>query len=135
LKNRSPRHGAPDRKIQKDDVENAPVVNTGNAARFVRERRPDYIPFAVAEFISHDSKLSFWSLNHDSNIRLCLDVRLRGQSGRRMVLRRESANDPKRTLMIGSHFALRSSSSTGAEVDPVWYELIIGMIVYFCWFH
>ena len=33
--------------------------------------------------------------------------------------------------MIGSHFALRSSSSTGGEVDPVWYELIIGMIVYF----
>jgi hypothetical protein len=24
--------------------------------------------------------------------------------------------------MIGSHFALRSSSSTGGEVDPVWYE-------------
>jgi hypothetical protein len=37
--------------------------------------------------------------------------------------------------MIGSHFALLWSSSTGAEADPVWYELIIGMIVYFCWFH
>src|SRR6187399_2449914 len=82
----------------KDAVENAPVVNTGNAARFVREYRPDYITFAVAKFISHDSKLSFWSLNHDSNICLCLDVRLRGQSGRRMVLRRESAYDPKRTF-------------------------------------
>jgi hypothetical protein len=29
--------------------------------------------------------------------------------------------------MIGSHFALRSSSSTGVEVDPVWYELTIGI--------
>jgi hypothetical protein len=46
-----------------------------------------------------------------------------------------NAIDAKRTLTIGSHFALRSSSSTGAEVAPVWYELIIGMIVYFCWLH
>ena len=52
-------------------MQDAPVVNAGNAASFVREHRPDDIPFAVAEFISHDTKLRFWSLNHDSNIPLC----------------------------------------------------------------
>jgi len=43
-----------------------------------------------------------WSLNHDRDMmsHICLDVRFRGQSGRRMVLRRESANDPKRTCEI-----------------------------------
>jgi hypothetical protein len=46
----------------KDAIKSAPVVNAGNAACFVREHRPDDTPFAVAEFISHDAKLRFWSL-------------------------------------------------------------------------
>jgi hypothetical protein len=41
-----------------------PVVDAGNATRFVREHRFDDAPFEVAEFIAHDWKLQFRSLNH-----------------------------------------------------------------------
>lgn len=37
-----------------DAIEDAPVVDAGNAARLVREHRFDDAPFAVAEFITHD---------------------------------------------------------------------------------
>src|SRR5437667_9033496 len=47
-----------------DAIEDTPVVHAGNAARFVREHRFDDAPFAVAEFIAHDSMLHFGSLNH-----------------------------------------------------------------------
>ena len=46
------------------------VVHAGNAARFVRKHRFDDAPFAVAEFVAHDSELRFRSLNlaHDQGI-------------------------------------------------------------------
>jgi hypothetical protein len=46
----------------RDAVENAPVVDAGNAAWLVREHRLDDAPFIVTEFIAHDSKLPFWEL-------------------------------------------------------------------------
>ena len=41
----------------KDTVQDAPVVNTGNATRLVRKERPDGSPFKVREFLPHDSRL------------------------------------------------------------------------------
>jgi hypothetical protein len=49
---------------QKDTVQDAPVVNTGNAAQLVRKERPDGSPFKVREFIPHDSRLRFGRLNY-----------------------------------------------------------------------
>src|SRR6478672_13205735 len=37
-------------------------LHARNAASFVREHRPDDLPFAVPEFIPHDSKLFFLEL-------------------------------------------------------------------------
>lgn len=45
-------------------VQHPPVVHAGNAARLVREPRLDEVPFAVVEFVAHDSPLQFRSLNH-----------------------------------------------------------------------
>jgi hypothetical protein len=45
---------------------------------------------------------------------ICLDVRLRGQSGRRRVLRRASANDPKRTSRL--EFRRLAAGTTLASV-------------------
>ena len=57
-----------------------PVVDAGNATRFVREHRFNDAPFAVAEFMAHESMIHFGSLNHaqDQEIncqtaRLCLE--------------------------------------------------------------
>jgi hypothetical protein len=47
-----------------DAIEDASVVHAGNATRLVREHRFDDAPFAVAQFIAHDSMLHFESLNH-----------------------------------------------------------------------
>jgi hypothetical protein len=33
--------------------------------RLVRQHRPDGSPFKVGEFVAHDSKFQFGSLNHD----------------------------------------------------------------------
>src|SRR5215216_2306015 len=60
------RQGAPERKTQKDAVEDAPVVNTGNATRLVRQNRPDGSPFKVREFIAHDSRLPVCTLESTS---------------------------------------------------------------------
>jgi hypothetical protein len=48
----------------KDAIEHATVIYTRNAARFVRQHRLDSGPFKVAEFVAHDSRLRFRSLNH-----------------------------------------------------------------------
>ena len=47
-----------------DTIEDTPVVYAGDAAWFVREHRLDDAPFAVAQFIAHESRLHFGSLNH-----------------------------------------------------------------------
>ena len=47
-----------------DAIEDTPVVYAGNAARFVREHRSDNAPLIIAEFVPHDSRLQFGSLNH-----------------------------------------------------------------------
>ncbi len=48
---------APRPQDPEDAIEDTPVVHAGNAARFVRENRFDDAPFAVVEFIAHDSTL------------------------------------------------------------------------------
>jgi hypothetical protein len=48
----------------KDAVEHAPVINTGHTARLVRQKRFDGVPFIIGEFVAHDSRLRFGSLNH-----------------------------------------------------------------------
>jgi hypothetical protein len=48
----------------KDAIEHATVIYTPNAARLVRQHRLDGGPFIIAEFVAHDSRLRFRSLNH-----------------------------------------------------------------------
>jgi hypothetical protein len=50
----------------KDAIEYATVIYTTTAARLVRQHRLDGGLFIIAEFVAHDSKLQFWSLNHVS---------------------------------------------------------------------
>jgi hypothetical protein len=47
-----------------DAVEDPPVVHTRHTAWLVRKNRPDDVPLMVTEFIAHDSRLQFGSLNH-----------------------------------------------------------------------
>ena len=47
-----------------DAIEHATIIYTPNAARLVRQHRFDGGPFIVAEFVAHDSRLQFRSLNH-----------------------------------------------------------------------
>jgi hypothetical protein len=58
------RHGAPDRKDPEDTIEDTTVVHPWNAARLVRQHRFDGSPLMVGEFVAHDSRLQFASLNH-----------------------------------------------------------------------
>src|SRR5213078_588876 len=51
------RHGAP-------DVEHAEVICTRHAAGLVRQERLDGGPFVIGEFVAHDWRLRFGSLNH-----------------------------------------------------------------------
>jgi hypothetical protein len=55
---------AAERKTPKDTIQDAPVVNTGNATRFVRKERPYGSPFKVREFIPRDSGPRSGRLNH-----------------------------------------------------------------------
>src|SRR5262245_45309541 len=48
-----------------DAIEDTPVVYPWHAARLVRQHRPDGCPFAVGEFVAHDSSPRFGGLNHD----------------------------------------------------------------------
>jgi len=48
----------------KDAIEHATVIYPPNAARLVRQHRLDRGPFVVAEFVAHDSRLRFRSMNH-----------------------------------------------------------------------
>ena len=48
----------------KDAIEYATVIYTRNAARLVRQHRFDGGPFIIAEFVAHDSRLQFRTLNH-----------------------------------------------------------------------
>jgi hypothetical protein len=50
----------------KDAIEHATVIYAPNAARLVRQHRFDGGPFVIAEFVAHDSRLRFRSLNHVS---------------------------------------------------------------------
>jgi hypothetical protein len=47
-----------------DAIEHATIIYTRNAARLVRQHRFDAAPIILAEFIAHDSRLQFESLNH-----------------------------------------------------------------------
>jgi hypothetical protein len=47
-------------------IEHTTVIYTPNTARFVRQHRFDGGPFIIAEFVAHDSRLQFRSLNHVS---------------------------------------------------------------------
>ena len=46
-----------------DAIEDTAVVHAGHAARLVRQHRLDGSPFKVGEFVAHDSRLQFGSLN------------------------------------------------------------------------
>jgi hypothetical protein len=48
----------------KDATEHATIIYTPNATRFVRQHWFDGGPFIIAEFVAHDSRLPFRSLNH-----------------------------------------------------------------------
>src|SRR5947208_1463641 len=48
----------------KDAVEHAPIINTGHTARLVRQKPFAGVPFIIGEFVAHDSRLRFGSLNH-----------------------------------------------------------------------
>src|ERR1700738_2057100 len=50
----------------KDAIEHATVIYPPNAARLVGQHRLDRGPFIIAEFVAHDSRLRFRSLNHIS---------------------------------------------------------------------
>src|SRR5262245_34636178 len=50
----------------KDAIEHATIIYAPNAARLVRQQRFDGGPFAIAEFVAHDSRVRFRSLNHVS---------------------------------------------------------------------
>ena len=62
-----------------DAIEDTPVVDAGNATRFVREHRFDDAPFAVTEFVAHELKLPFGALNH------ALDQEINGQTARLLL--------------------------------------------------
>src|SRR6476646_1213313 len=47
-----------------DAIEDTPVVHPRHATRLVRQHRFDGGPFIVGEFVAHDSRLRFGSLNH-----------------------------------------------------------------------
>ena len=48
----------------KDAVEHAAVIYTRHATRLIRQERPDGGSFIIGEFVAHDSRLRFGSLNH-----------------------------------------------------------------------
>src|ERR1044072_1251966 len=50
----------------KDAIEHATIIYAPNAARLVRQHRLDGGPFVIAEFVAHESRLRFRSLNHVS---------------------------------------------------------------------
>jgi hypothetical protein len=49
--------------VRKDAIEHASVIYPPNAARLVRQHRLDRGPFMIVEFVAHDSRLRFRSLN------------------------------------------------------------------------
>jgi hypothetical protein len=76
--------------------------------RFVRKHRVDETPFAVGEFVAHDSKLQFKSLNHVYADATNIEIRFRYQplTGRGTLIIATSQFDPSR--------ACRSSSTDAA---------------------
>jgi hypothetical protein len=63
------RSGAPERKTQKDAIEDTSVVHPRNATRLVRRHGLDGSPFIIREFVAHDSSPQFGSLNHGGLVR------------------------------------------------------------------
>ena len=51
-------------KTPENAVQDPPIIDPGNTARLVRKERPDSSPLKVSEFVSHDSRPRFGSLNH-----------------------------------------------------------------------
>src|ERR1043166_2447916 len=96
------RHGAPDRKAPEDAIEDASVVHARNATRLVREHPFDDPPFAVAEFIAHDSMLPFGSVNHakDHGINGQTACPLSGASGPTAGTAKSTAIDPQQTSFV-----------------------------------
>ncbi len=56
--------GCPRSQDPEDAIQDTAVVHTGHAAWLVRQHRLDGSPFFVGEFVAHDSKPRFGSLNH-----------------------------------------------------------------------
>ena len=53
-----------------DAIEDAAVIHSWHAARFIGQHRLDGNPFVVGEFVAHDSAPSVRGLNHGSAVRL-----------------------------------------------------------------
>jgi hypothetical protein len=48
----------------KDAIERATIIYSPNATLLVPQHRFNGSPFVIAEFVAHDSRLRFRSLNH-----------------------------------------------------------------------
>jgi hypothetical protein len=74
----APRRARP--QYPEDAVEDAPVVDPRHSAWLIRKEWSDDSPLKVREFISHDSRSGFGSLNHvDPGLR---NVDFRSEMGR-----------------------------------------------------
>ena len=76
---RRSRHGAPDRNIQKMPLRTRRSLPSAHRAA-CSEERPDGSPLKVREFVSHDSRLRFETLNHA--YRCVRNVEFRSEMGR-----------------------------------------------------
>jgi len=63
-----------------------PVIYTAHAARLVRQERLNGYPFIVGEFVAHDSRPPFGSLNHGlpAELNFCFGDRYAAESGNLM---------------------------------------------------
>ncbi len=87
----------------KDAIEDTAVVHTRDIACFVRQHRLDGSPLVVGEFVAHDSRLRFGSLNHapgddinpqrpiaaDANCLISLPLLEQQRTSRIKILRRQ----------------------------------------------
>ena len=108
---------------------------TRRTPRLVRQHRLDRGPFIIAEFVAHDLKLQFRSLNHVHGnsikphklaakpLMLWIYFRFRRNSGHGRACHRlrPVANDPFRTLSLSlgaGRFASPTLAETVTERDP-----------------
>ena len=76
----------------KDAVQHAAVIYTRHATRLIRQDGLDGGPFIIGEFVAHDSKLRFGSLNHrlPAELNFRIGGRYRVESGQHVLAMRIS---------------------------------------------